>query len=118
MEPVTSHDEILHGRGDLILAATQIRSTEEGEDSPESLPTLSVRDMEGVLRRALAGEVSFEGLWDWADAIEGRTDLVRYENRQVADLLFELATPEVDGELSRGRVEELLRGIKSYGVDR
>ena len=53
-------------------------------------------------------EVSLAAVQEWADAIEGRTDLVEYENQSVADVLFELATPEVNGDLTFGRIKELL----------
>ena len=91
-----------------MAAARAIRSLEWGPDELRPHPVLSMDDLRSVLRRALMGEVSLTAVHEWADAIEGRTDLVDYENQSIADVLFELATPEINGELALGRVKELV----------
>ncbi|HXJ38530.1 MAG TPA: hypothetical protein VNH18_04580 [Bryobacteraceae bacterium] len=107
MEQTTSDHEFLHGRGDLNSAAVAIRSIEWGADELLPHPILSQDDLRSVLKRALAGEVPLSAVEAWAEAIEGRTDLVEYENQAIADTLFEIATPEINGDLTSGRLEEL-----------
>jgi hypothetical protein len=97
--------------GDLAAAAEAIRSLQWGPDELQPHPVLSENDLMAVLQRALIGEVTLSAVHEWADAIEGRTDLVDYENRSAADVLFQLATPEVNGELTLRGIEELLNGL-------
>ncbi len=58
-------------------------------------------------------DVSLSAVHEWADALEGHSDLVEYENQSVADVLFELATPEVTGDLTFRRIEDLLTLLHS-----
>ena len=98
----------LHRRGNLNSAAEAIRSTKWCEEDLLQRPILSHQDMRSLLNRAMEGEVSYPDLQAWADAIEGRTDLVEYESQLIADTLFEIATPEINGELTSDRIQELL----------
>lgn len=113
MEQTTADHEFLHGRGDLNSGAEAISSIEWAADESLPHPVLSLYDLRAVLKRALAGEVSAIALQAWANSIEGRTDLVDYESQTVADTLFGIATPEINGELTRSRLEELLRSLSS-----
>jgi hypothetical protein len=108
MAQTTADHDFLHGRGDLVAGARAITSLEWGADELLPHPVLSRNDLKSVLQRVLMSEVSLSAVHEWADAIEGRTDLVEYENQSVNDVLFELATPEINDDLSFGRIEELL----------
>jgi hypothetical protein len=108
MAHTTADRPFLHGRGDLVAGARTITSLEWECDEFLPHPVLSMNDLRSLLLRALTGEVPLSAVHEWADAIEGRTDLVEYENQSVADLLFELATPEINGDLTPGRIEKLL----------
>ena len=108
MAQTTVDQSFFHGRGDLVAAAQAITSLEWRPDELLPHPVLSVNDLRSVLQRALISDVSLPAVHKWAEAIEARTDLVEYENQSVVDVLFELATPEVNGDLTLGRIEELL----------
>ncbi|MBS4753965.1 hypothetical protein KG112_14220 [Nocardioides sp. zg-ZUI104] len=81
-------------------------------DVDEELVTLTLGDVRGVVERYLAGDLSDDGIGDWAEFIESRDD-IGYEPRHrdlLADLIFELATPEIFGpmpDVARGVVSRL-----------
>lgn len=108
MDQNTADHDFLHGRGDLVAGVRAIASLEWGYDELRPHPVLSRNDLRSVLQRALIREVSLAEIHEWADAVEGRTDLVEYEDQSVPDVLFELATPEVNAALTLERIEELL----------
>jgi hypothetical protein len=69
------------------------------------------RQISRALAMFLAGEIDTRDLERWADAIEGRDD-VEYDpshSPAVADFLFEVSTPQVNGELTDERAHEWLR---------
>ena len=58
-----------------------------------------------ILNRYASGELSSQAVSEWAEAVEGRDD-VGYD-KQVADVLAELASPEINGTLTRERARKL-----------
>lgn len=109
--PMPNQDH-LHGRGDLNLAAAAIRSIEWQGDGLLVRAVLQLDDLKSVVQRALRGEIPTIALHAWAEAIEGRTDLLDYESQAVPDALFEIANPEINGKLTTARLEEILAGLK------
>jgi hypothetical protein len=59
-----------------------------------------------VPNRYLSRDLSQETIAQWADALEGRDD-VGYDKR-IADVLSELASPEINGALTPERARELI----------
>ena len=75
-----------------------------------SFVTLRVADLERAVRRFLEGQLSAHELSRWANLLEGN-DLVEYDetaNRLIADVLFQLASPEINGPITKQACEELL----------
>jgi len=75
-------------------------------DGPPLL--LAKKDVDAVLRRLAEGELMPQQVQRWAEFLEGRDDL-DYDG-EVAQLLFLLATPEVNEPISAELAERLLRG--------
>jgi hypothetical protein len=74
-------------------------------DSAE-LVRLDRAQLTATLRRYLSGKISSQSVSEWAEALEGRDD-VGYD-QQVADVLAELASPEINGTLTGDRARELI----------
>ena len=70
-------------------------------------------DIDRALERYIRGELSSSQLTGWAEFLEMNVHVV-YEQKseqQVADILFRIATPEVNGPLDECLVEELRRDL-------
>ncbi|MCF0064083.1 hypothetical protein MUK70_27785 [Dyadobacter chenwenxiniae] len=79
-------------------------------DVEKPLITISKLDFSNILRRCIAEEISFEDLTDWANLIEFRDDL-DFELAEMQELTFELASPEINGEISKERLKEMINEL-------
>jgi hypothetical protein len=75
----------------------------------EPLVTLEGPDIMSVLERFLAGALSVADVEDWANALEGRED-VGYD-RDLAQTLFVLSTPAINGPLTADSAASLIREL-------
>ena len=75
------------------------------------LLTISIEDFTYVLKRSLNDEVDFETLTSWANAIECRDDL-EFKNEEVQEVVFELANPEINGDITKERLQEIITVIQ------
>jgi hypothetical protein len=76
-------------------------------DIEKPLFKISAEDFSNVLKRSINNEIDFETLTNWANVIECRDDL-EFENQEMQEIIFELANPEIDGEISKGRLREIV----------
>ncbi|WP_171037842.1 hypothetical protein [Dyadobacter luticola] len=76
-------------------------------DSEIALITVSKGDFTYLINRAIAGDITFETVEEWANILECRDD-VAYENQMMEDIIFELANPYLNGEITKGKLEEIL----------
>ena len=74
--------------------------------SDEELITLRAADVQSVLRRFIEGGLTAQDVAAWANALEMRED-VGY-SAEVADALFVLSTPAINGALTRQVAEEMI----------
>jgi hypothetical protein len=66
-----------------------------------------------ALRRAIAGELQMQDLVAWANLVEAH-DLIQYEERfekLIANVVFCIASPEINGPLDHNRCSELIREL-------
>lgn len=99
------------GAGDLCVEARQIRTT-RAENW-----ILRAVVLRSVLKRLLDGDTDANSVCDWADALE-LVDHVTYDPTDqgpIADVLFNLSTPEINGPLTRDRAEKLLASLGDSG---
>jgi hypothetical protein len=80
-------------------------------DSEMPLYLISIEDFTCVLKKSLNGEVDFETLTNWANAIECRDDL-EFKNEEMQEIVFELANPEIDGDITKERLQEIIQKIQ------
>jgi hypothetical protein len=76
-------------------------------DIETPLLEINIEDFINVLKRSLDNEINFETLTNWANAIECREDL-SFTNEAMQEIIFDLANPEINGEITKERVEEII----------
>jgi hypothetical protein len=99
----------LNGEVDGIVSA--VRAFPFDVDQP--LVTLTCAHIDSILERYLRGTLCANDVQRWADAVEGRDDIQYSEAQEgeIADVLFRLSSPEINGPLSPASAEALRAGI-------
>lgn len=76
-------------------------------DVENPLLTIKADDLSSVLKRSINNEIDFNTLTNWANVIECRDDL-EFETEEMQEIIFELANPEINGEITNERLQALL----------
>lgn len=76
-------------------------------DTEAPLLNVSENDFIDVLQRYIDNEIDFQILSNWANAIECRDDL-EFTNEEMQEIIFELANPEINGEITKERLSEII----------
>lgn len=97
---------------DLVLLQGSIEVLEKElsqypRDIEKPLLKINVEDFSNVLKRSIINEIDFETLTNWANAIECRDD-VEFENEEMQEVIFELANPEIIGEITKERLGDII----------
>jgi len=80
-----------------------------GWDASEPLVWLTSSDVESVLSRYAAGELTAEHVTDWADLIECREDIAMHEGEAyLSSIIFRLANPNLNEAIT----PQLIAGIR------
>lgn len=88
-------------------------------DSDGSLAFLGYADIAHVLERYLQGVLSRRDVYDWAAALELREDIeFGHDEEHVFDIIYKLATPELEGELTPARAQNLLQLFSAANTPR
>ncbi len=80
-------------------------------DIENPLLKISIEDFVNVIKRSLSYEIDFETLTNWANVIECREDL-DFANETMKEIIFELANPEINGEITKKRLQEIIFEIE------
>ena len=83
-------------------------------DSDRDLVVVGPSEVALLLTRFLQSEVTAADVERWADALESRED-VTVDPALPGDIMFALATPELEGSLTTTRAEELLVRLAENG---
>lgn len=75
-------------------------------DCEQPLMLVTASDVSRVLGQFLDDQLGYIDVELWADAIEVREDL-NFESELVREVVFALANPALEGELSRGAATKL-----------
>lgn len=112
-----SHHQILE---DLISGKTKsfdidqrIQALDLERFDTQALVTLQLKHIQDILKKFISQEWTAEEVEDWANLIESYDD-IEYDEKnaeQIADLIYELATPENEGELNVEIAKEILDSI-------
>jgi len=79
-------------------------------DSEMPLYSISIEDFIYVLKKSINDEIDFETLISWANALECRDDL-GFKNEALQEFVFELANPEINGEITKERLQEIVNEL-------
>lgn len=79
-------------------------------DSEKALVFISKEDFTYIFNRALASEITFDTVEEWANIIECRDDIA-YESQMLKNLIFELANPYLNGEINKAKLEEIVNRL-------
>ena len=80
-------------------------------DIEKPLFKISTEDLSNLLKRSINDEINFETLTNWANAIECRDD-IEFANEKMQETIFELANPEINGEITKERLQEIVDELK------
>jgi hypothetical protein len=80
-------------------------------DIEKPLLKINTDDLINVLKRSLNNEINFETLTNWANIIECREDL-DFPNDEIKEIIFELANPEINGEMTKERLNEIISELE------
>lgn len=80
-------------------------------DIEKPLFKISTEDLSNLLKRSINDEINFETLTNWANVIECRDD-IEFANEKMQETIFELASPEINGEITKERLQEIVNKLK------
>lgn len=80
-------------------------------DIQKPLFKISIENFSTVLKRSINNEIEFETLTNWANAIECRDD-IEFANEEMQEVIFELANPEINGEITKERLSEIIAALE------
>lgn len=63
-----------------------------------------------VLKKCIDEKITFDDLENWASTIECRDDL-EFENEVIEQIIFELASPEINEEITKERLKKIIKEI-------
>lgn len=92
-------------QGDIKVLKKELSQYPWDIDKP--LLMINVYDLSKVLKRVINNEIDFETLINWANEIECREDL-EFANETIQEIIFELANPEINGEINKERLSEII----------
>ena len=80
-------------------------------DAEEHVLIVSQRDLTNVIVRCIKNEITIDEIVTWANVIECRDDL-DFEVGEMQEIVFELANPEINGEITKERLEEIINELQ------
>jgi len=93
------------------LSELQNELSQYSWDIKEPILIISKQDFTNIFKKCINNEISFETLVSWANAIECRDDL-DFEVEEMQEIVFELANPEINGEITKERLQEIINELK------
>jgi hypothetical protein len=114
---IDSHQKILEdliqGNAKAVQIDQRIQSLDIERFDIEPLVILQLKQIKNTLEKYISQEWSAEDVEDWANLIESYDDIAFEEKHaeQIAQLIYELATPEFEEELTIEKANELIELI-------
>lgn len=65
-----------------------------------------------ALKKSLDGKITLRDLVQWTNIIEFRDDL-DFENELLQEIVFELSSPEINGEITKKRLQEMIKALSA-----
>lgn len=98
------------------LSELQNELSQYSWDIEEPILIISKQDFTNVLNRCIENEITFDDLVSWANVIECRDDL-DFEVEEMQEIVFELASPEINGEITKERLREIINELQEQKPD-
>ena len=80
-------------------------------DFEEDLVFLNKNHLKKILNFYILGKINKNQLEKWANLIECRED-IGFENENLKDIIFELANPQLYGDINKKRVKDILKRLQ------
>ncbi len=108
-------ENLIYIKGSVQESIKVLDGYDTGHDG-EELVVLAKEDIKEILNRYLMDKITAEDIFLWADAIELRGDICfgteDDESGVVFDIISYIATPELEGEISKDKAEEFIQRIE------
>ena len=80
------------------------------------VPVLNIlnQDLVNVFKRCIDDRISLENLVAMANIIECRDD-IEFQNEEMQEVIFELANPEINGEITKEKLQKIINELE-YGM--
>ena len=92
------------------LTELQSELSQYSWDVEEPILIIGKSDFSNVIKKCVDGKITFGELENWANAIECRDDL-DFEVEEIQEIIFELASPEINGEITKQRLKEIIKEL-------
>jgi len=92
------------------LTELQSELSQYSWDVEEPTLIISKADFSTVIKKCVDEKIIFDELENWANAIECRDDL-DFEVEEMQEIIFELASPEINGEITKQRLQEIINEL-------
>ena len=79
-------------------------------DTEEPYLVITKTQLIEVVKKCLDQKITIQDLENWADLIECRDDL-DFENEELQEIVFEFASPEINGEITKERLQEIIKDL-------
>ena len=94
------------------LSELQNELSQYSWDSDEPILIISELHFSDILKRGIENKITFEDIEKWANIIECREDL-DFENEKMQEIIFELASPEINGKITKESLKKMFVELQS-----
>jgi hypothetical protein len=77
----------------------------------EPILIINKQDFLNVLNTYIVDKIDTEDIIKWANALECRDDL-SFEDEELQEIIFELANPEINGEITKERLQKIINNLQ------
>ncbi len=100
--------DLVSFNGDLSALKSELSQYPWDTEEPYFIITRS--QLSEVLTKCIDQIITFQSLEDWANMIECRDDL-DFEDEEIQEIIFEFSSPEINGEITKGRLQEIVNEL-------
>lgn len=93
------------------LQALQYELAQYSWDTQNPILIITNNDIVNVLRSSIDNRISIDEISEWANLIECRDDF-GFVDAGSLEIIFELANPEINGQITKERLEEMITELK------
>jgi len=94
------------------LSELQNELSQYSWDIDEPILIISELHFSDILKRGIENKITFEDIEKWANIIECREDL-DFENEKMQEIIFELASPEINGKITKESLKKMFVELQS-----